>query len=111
MYPLMGLSADQVAQLVSFQSSGQGPHPMIAHGHPDANTLINMGDYDPLEHWPKSQRAFVQNGDKPGTFFRDLGTVNNQVPQWAWLVMAGTFSLLAYLSYRAHWKEKGKKKS
>lgn len=107
--PLMGLTADQVAQLVAFQTTGQGPHPMIPHGHPDPNTLINMDQYDPVQHWPSSQRDYVQNGEKPGTFLRDLGTVNNQVPQWAWFVMAGTFSLVAYFAYRRHRKGKRKK--
>lgn len=106
---LLGLSADQVAQLVAFQTSGQGQLPMIPHGHPDSNTLVNMGQYDPMEHWPTSQIDYVQDGDKPGTFLRDLGTVNNQVPQWGWFVVAGTFGLLAYLSYRNHKKSKRKK--
>lgn len=109
--PLMGLTADQVAQLVTFQQSGTGTHPMIPHGHPDANTLINMGDYDPMQSWPRGQREYIENGDKPSTFLRDLGTVNNQVPQWAWLVLAGTCGVLAYLSYRQHKKDKKRKKS
>lgn len=105
---LMGLTAKQVASLVSFQQSGQGDLPMHPHGHPDPNTLINMGEYEPLSHWPSAQQKFVTNGDKPGTFFRDLGTVNNQVPQWAWLVLSGTFGVVAYLSYRNHKKSKKK---
>jgi hypothetical protein len=108
---LLGLTVDQVAQLVNFQQSQRGPLPMIPHGHPDANTLINMGQYNPIEHWPASQRDFVEKGEKPSTFGRDLGTVNNQVPQWAWFIMAGGFSVLAYFSYREHKKsKKGKKK-
>ena len=110
MNPLLGLTSDQVAQLVSFQQANAGPLPMFAHGHPDANTLINMGEYSPEEHWPSAQVDFVRNGDKPGTFFRDLGTVNNQVPQLAWLVMGGTFGLLSYLAYRDHKKNKKSKK-
>jgi hypothetical protein len=106
----MGLTADQVARLVNFQQAQGGPLPMIPHGHPDPNTLINMGQYDPLESWPSSQRDFIQNGEKPGTFFRDMRTVNNQVPQWAWLVLAGTFSLLAYLSYRNHRKQQKRRR-
>lgn len=106
-HSLMGLTADQVAQLVTFQQKSK-PLPMFAHGHPDPNTLANMGDYDPVEHWPSAQRKFaVESGAKePGTFFRDLGTVNNQVPQWAWLVLTGVFGLVAYLSYKNHKKSK-----
>ena len=110
---LQGLDASQMAELVEFQQAQQGPYPMIPHGHPDANTLINMGQYDPIEHWPTAQRDFVETGEKSGTFFRDLGTVNNQIPQWTWLVLAGSFTFFAAMSYRTHTKsqrEKRKKK-
>ena len=107
---LQGLSADQTAKLVGFQKANAGPLPMHAHGHPDANTLINMGQYDPTEHWPSAQQDFLAGGERPGTFFRDLGTVNTQVPQWAWFTLAGAFTLFAVMAYRTHQKGQRKKK-
>lgn len=113
---LVGLGADQTAAqkaaLVSFQQSSQGSLPMSPHGHPDANTLINQGVYNPMDHWPTSQVEFLTTGEKPGTFFRDLSGASNQVPRWAWFVTGGVFVLLGGLAYRRHRKEKkqGKKK-
>lgn len=105
-------TAAQKAALVSFQQSNKGPFPMSPHGHPDANTLINQGIYDPLDLWPSSQVEYVTQGEEPGTFFRDLQGVNNQVPRWAWFTMGGVFLVLGGLAYRRHRKakKKGKKK-
>lgn len=113
MYGLTGLTSKEVAGLVTFQGSGKGEYPMLPHGHPDPNTLINKGLYDPQEHWPNKVNAFLDTGERPNSFFRDLAGVNNQVPRWAWFVLGGTFVVLAGFSYRAHRKEKkskGKKK-
>lgn len=112
---LIGLGAVQSAAdratLVSYQQRS-GKLPMSPHGHPDPNTLINQGVYDPMDHWPDSQVRYIEDGDKTGTFMRDLAGVNNQVPQWAWLVLSGTCLILAGLAYRRHKKEgkSGKKR-
>ena len=113
---LIGLGAVQTAAekaaLVVYQQR-QGKLPMTPHGHPDPNTLINMGKYDPIDHWPSSQVQYLTNGEKPGTFLRDLSGVNNQVPQWAWLVLGGTCLLLSGFAFNRHRKEsknKNKKK-
>lgn len=112
---LVGLGAAQTAAqkaaLVSFQQSNQGPFPMSPHGHPDSNTLINQGQYDPMELWPSSQVDFLTQGEQPGTFLRDLRGIDNQVPRWAWFTAGGVFLLLGTLAYRRHRKAKkrGKK--
>lgn len=111
MYGLTGLSAKEVAGLVTFQASGKGQYPMLPHGHPDSNTLINKGDYDPKSHWPSSVNKFLDTGDRPSSFFRDLAGVNNQVPRWAWFVLGGTFVVLGGMSYRQHRKSKKKSKT
>lgn len=103
-------SAAEKAAVVAFQQSGSGQLPMAPHGHPDANTLINMGQYTPMEYWPNSQAKYLTTGEEPGTFFRDLSGVNNQVPRWAWFTVGGVFLLLSGLSYRKHRKDKRKKK-
>lgn len=102
-------SAAEKAALVAFQQSGTGPLPMAPHGHPDPNTLINMGKYDPMEHWPNSQVQYLTTGQEPGTFLRDLSGVSNQVPRWAWFAVGGVFLVLSGLSYRKHRKQKKKK--
>lgn len=99
-------TAQEKAALVQYQSSGDGPLPMIPHGHADANTLINQGIYDPLDSWSNSIVSYVAEGKKPGTFLRDMAGVNNQVPQWGWFVMSGVGFLLAGLAYRRHRQEK-----
>ena len=110
MYGLTGLTADEVSGLVTFQNSGQGQYPMLPHGHPDSNTLINRGEYDLREHLPSSQVKFLNTGERPNSFLRDIAGVNNQVPRWAWFVLGGTFILLAGLSYRNHRKAQKKSK-
>lgn len=105
-------SASEKAALVKYQQS-KAALPMAPHGHPDANTSINQGKYKPYEHWPESQVKYLEDGEEPGTFFRDLGAVSNQVPRWGWFVLGGTFFLLSGLAYRRHKqdkKSKGKKK-
>lgn len=113
---LVGIGAVQTAAekaaLVAFQQSGRGSLPMSPHGHPDANTMINQGAYDPMDHWPSSQVEFLTTGEKPGTFLRDLSGVGNQVPRWAWFTVGGVFVVLGIFAYRRHRQEKksGKKK-
>lgn len=111
---LVGVGAVQTvgekAALVTFQQSGRGSLPMSPHGHPDANTLINQGVYDPVAHWPSSQTEFLATGEKPGTFLRDLSGASNQVPRWAWFTAGGVCALLGFLAYRRHRKSKKTKK-
>jgi len=108
---LIGLGAVQSAadkaQLIEFQSRGGGL-PMLPHGHPDPATLINMGRYTPLEHWPESQVAYLSGGEHPSTFGRDVSGVFNQVPRWGWFALGGTFLVLSGLAYRRHKKTKKK---
>ena len=61
-----------------------------ATGAPDPATLANAGVYDPLAEAPTGK----------GTFGRDMITAFNQVPQWAWLLLAGVSGGVAYLAYR-----------
>jgi hypothetical protein len=86
--------------MTAYQASKVGPLPMLPHGHPDPPTLINLGYYDPVDELPADQRRYVEGGDKPGTFFRDLGTASNQVPQWAWIVMGIGLIAFGYYTYR-----------
>jgi len=81
---------------------------MDPHGHPDPTTMINRGRYNPLEEWPRRQVQYLEGGPKPGTFFRDLQGVSNQVPRWAWLVSGGAFLLFATVAYRNHKKGKSR---
>jgi hypothetical protein len=98
-------SAADKAALVAFQNRGGGL-PMYPHGHPDPATLINMGKYKPLDHWPESQVAYLAGGEKPGTFLRDVSGVFNQVPRWAWFTLGGLSLVLSGLAYRRHRKDK-----
>jgi hypothetical protein len=61
-----------------------------ATGAPDPPTLANAGVYDPITEAPTGK----------GTFGRDIVTALNQVPQWAWLVLAGLSGTVAYVAYR-----------
>lgn len=96
------------ASMVSFQAAaGVGAYRMDPHGHPDPTTMINQGRYDPLEQWPRRHTQYlVDGGEKPGTFFRDLQGVSNQVPRWAWFVTSGTFLIFGAVAYRNHKKAK-----
>jgi len=92
--------ATTMGAMASFQAAGNRPLQMYATGEPDPATLINSGYYDPLEAMPSSWRQYVQGGQAPGTFWRDLGVASNQVPQWAWLFMGVLFVGLGYYVHR-----------
>jgi hypothetical protein len=83
-----------------FQASGGRPLRMYATGQPDPATLINAGYYDPLEYMPRGWREYVQGGSAPGTFWRDLGVANSQIPQWAWLTLGVMFMGFGYYIHR-----------
>jgi disulfide bond formation protein DsbB len=103
---LIGIGAAQsTAELVEFQRTGRGM-PMHPHGHPDPSTTISMGLYDPAQHWPQDQLAYISGGPRPSTFKRDLQGVSNQIPQWAWLVAGGAFIVLGIMSFRKSSKRK-----
>lgn len=102
---LIGIGATDKTSLVAYQNSNK-PLPMLPHGHPDPNTLINQGAYDPAEMWPESVSSYLAGGDKPGTFFRDLSGVNNQIPRWAWFVSGGVCLVLSAIAYNRYRKEK-----
>ena len=104
---LKGLGAAQItAEIVGFQRKGAGL-PMHPHGHPDPTTLINMGLYDPNEHWSKAQLNYIQGGSRPNSFTRDLQGVSNQIPQWAWLAAGVVFAGVGIYFYN---KEANKKR-
>ncbi len=86
--------------VLAFQRSGMGAAPTSAHGHTDAATMINLGYYKAADIFPQRWAAYIEGGERPSAFGRDLSTAANQVPRWAWIVMAGTFSMLAYVSWR-----------
>jgi len=86
--------------LPSYQQVGRGALPMFPTGQPDPATLINLGYYDPLQDMPMRQRVYLEGGERPGTFWRDLGVAGSQVPQWAWLAIGALALGLAYWSHR-----------
>lgn len=97
---LVGIGAAQnTADLVEYQRTGNGM-PMHPHGHPDPATLINLGVYDPADHWTPAQLRYLQSGKKTSTLVRDLQGVSNQIPQWAWLTAGGFFILLGILAFQ-----------
>jgi hypothetical protein len=79
---------------------------MYPTGEPDAATLINAGYYDPMDYMPRAWRNYVQGGDAPGTFWRDLGVASNQIPQWVWLGIGVLFVGVGYYIHR-----KGKRRT
>lgn len=86
--------------LAAYQGSGAGPFPMTPHGHPDPATLINLGYYDPLEEMNPRHASYVAgDGERPGTFGRDLATTMSQVPRWGWLVVGAGLLGVGYLSW------------
>jgi hypothetical protein len=99
--------AQTMASMTVFQDSGQGALAMYPTGQPDPATLINLGYYDPIEDMPRKQRDYLEGGERPSTFLRDLGTASNQVPQWIWIALGVFFTGLAYYTYRKRQK-KGK---
>lgn len=92
---------------VAVYQQGPGALPMFPSGAPDPATLINLGYYDPLEHLPRAQLAFLEGGERPGTFWRDLATASNQIPRWAWLVLGALLLGLGYYSYRKNRPARG----
>lgn len=103
---LKGLGTAQItAEIVGYQRKGGGL-PMHPHGHPDPTTLINMGLYDPNEHWANSQSNYIHGGQRPNTIMRDLQGVSNQIPQWAWLVAGTLFVGAGIYYYNAEAKKK-----
>jgi hypothetical protein len=87
--------------------SAQRQFGLLVHGRPDPATLVKMGYYDPIAEMPASQAKYARGGDKPGTFFRDLQGVSNQVPWYVWtLAGVGTMGFAYYLYRRG---AKGKK--
>lgn len=94
--------------ILSYQTSGKGQIPMRATGHPDPSTLANLGYFDPKEVFTHRWAEYLDGGEKPGTFTRDLRTAIDQVPRWAWGTLAGAFTVFAVLAYRTDRKrEKG----
>ena len=87
--------------LTAYQASGAGPWPMYPNGHPDVPTLYNLGYYDPADYLTREQRRYIEGGEKPGTFLRDLGTASGQVPRWAWIAVGVGFVLLGIYAYRS----------
>jgi len=78
----------------------QGMVGRTPNGIPDPLTLAALGIYDPLAGAPGSYRQWIAGGSRPGSIGRDLATVTNQVPQWAWLTLSVLFGGLAYFSWR-----------
>ena len=69
-------------------------------GEPDPLTLAALGIYDPYGGAPGSYRSWVEGGAEPGSIGRDVSTVTNQIPRWAWIALGVTFGGLAYFSWR-----------
>jgi hypothetical protein len=79
---------------------------MYPTGQPDPATLINLGQYDPRDYLTRAQRSYLEGGARPGTFFRDLGTASNQVPQLVWLLVGSSLLGLGYYVYRKQSKSR-----
>lgn len=92
--------------MIAYQQSRGGPLPVVPSGHPDPNTLINLGYYDPLDHMAHSQVDYLGGGEYPSGVGRDVVGVFNQVPRWAWLGLGAGMLVMAYVSYRRAYKEK-----
>lgn len=94
--------------LLSYQQTGKGKIPMRATGHPDPVTLSNLGYFEPGDVFTARWADYLDGGEKPGTFTRDLRTAIDQVPRWAWATVAGAFTVFAVMAYRTDRKrEKG----
>lgn len=92
--------------LAPYQQGSSAPLIMHPTGQPDPATLINLGHYDPRDYLPRAQRTYLEGGARPGTFFRDLGTASNQVPQLVWLLVGSGLVALGYYVYRKQSKPK-----
>jgi len=90
--------------VLAYQRAGMGSSSTVAHGHNDAATMVNLGYYTPAEIFPARWASYIEGGERPSAFGRDLSTAVNQVPRWAWMVMAGTFGVFAYMSWRGEKK-------
>jgi hypothetical protein len=77
-----------------------GQYPMDAHGHPDPMTLVNLGYYAPADIFTPPWADYLAGGSKPGSFVRDIETAIDQVPRWAWITVAASFSLFSYMAWR-----------
>ncbi len=89
--------------LVAYQQS----HGLSPSGHPDPATLASLGYYRPDDLFTQKWVSYLEGGDKPGTFGRDLKTSIDQVPRWAWATLAASFSVFAYMAYRTDRKREG----
>jgi len=86
--------------LTPYQGASHGGLKMWPTGEPDPATLINLGYYDPFDQLPADQREYLAGGEKPGTFWRDLATASNQIPQLVWIALGVALMGLGYYSYR-----------
>jgi len=92
--------------IVAYQHGHHGPYPMSADGHPDPQTLANLGYYEPESIFSSKWRDYLAGGKHPSTFPRDVATAIDQVPRWAWAATAATFGVFAYLAYRSDKKRR-----
>lgn len=93
--------------VLAFQQRKGQPYPMDPTGRPDGATLANLGYFSPGEVFPAKWDDYLAGGEKPGTFARDLETALDQVPRWAWGVMAVAFGSFAYMAWRTDRKRRG----
>jgi hypothetical protein len=93
--------------VLAFQQGGSGTYPMQATGHPDPATLLNLGYYAPADVLAEDWLGYLNGGEKPGTFWRDVCASIDQVPRWAWATAAVGFGAFAYMAYRTD-KKRGK---
>ena len=91
-----------------YQSTHKGGYAMRATGHPDPATLANLGYFDPKEVFTAGWAGYLDGGEKPGTFGRDLKTSIDQVPRWAWGTLAAAFTVFAVMAYRTDRKREGR---
>jgi hypothetical protein len=92
--------------LAAYQGSGRGRHRMLAHGHPDAPTLVNLGYYEPSKFMPAAQSAHVLGlAERPSSLGRDLSALSNSIPRWIWIT-AGIAALGAAIY--VHKQSKGR---
>lgn len=59
----------------------------------------------PVSSLPISTQRYVLTGREPSPIVRDLVTVGNQVPRWAYALAAGFSLWKAYKAYE-EWKKK-----
>lgn len=86
--------------VLAFQQRGKGTYPMDPHGHPDPATLLNIGYYAPGDIFPARWEDYLEGGEKPGTFMRDIDTAIDQVPRWVWGTMGAAFGIFAWMAWR-----------